>query len=64
MGSDSGDVREPVAPAAMELKLDAENWRKRRGMARLLNALGAEEGLTRYVGGAVRDELLGLPSTT
>jgi poly(A) polymerase len=45
----------------MELKLDAENWRKRRGMARLLSALGAEEGLTRYVGGAVRDELLGLP---
>ncbi len=45
----------------MELKLDAEKWRKRRGMARLLDALGADEGLTRYVGGAVRDELLGLP---
>ncbi len=45
----------------MELKLDAEKWRKRRGMARLLNALGADEGLTRYVGGAVRDELLGIP---
>ena len=45
----------------MELKLDAAKWRKRRGMARLLRALGAEEGLTRYVGGAVRDELLGLP---
>lgn len=45
----------------MELKLDAEKWRKRRGMARLLDALGAGEGLTRYVGGAVRDELLGLP---
>src|SRR5215218_7878369 len=29
-------------------------------MARLLDALGAGEGLTRYVGGAVRDELLGL----
>jgi poly(A) polymerase len=29
-------------------------------MARLLRALGADEGLTRYVGGAVRDELLGL----
>jgi hypothetical protein len=32
-----------------------------RGMKRLLNALGADEGLTRYVGGAVRDDLLGLP---
>jgi poly(A) polymerase len=30
-------------------------------MARVLDALGAAEGLTRYVGGAVRDDLLGLP---
>ncbi len=42
------------------MKLDAAKWRKRRGMARVLNALGADEGLTRYVGGAVRDDLLGL----
>ncbi len=45
----------------MELKLDAAKWRKRRGMSRLLRALAAEEGLTRYVGGAVRDDLLQLP---
>ena len=45
----------------MELKLDAAKWRKKRGMMRLLDALGADEGLTRYVGGAVRDDLLGLP---
>ena len=45
----------------MELKLDAAKWRKRKGMRRLLDALGADQGLTRYVGGAVRDELLGLP---
>lgn len=45
----------------MELKLDAAKWRKRRGMTRLLRALGADEGLTRYVGGAVRDDLLQLP---
>lgn len=45
----------------MELKLEAPKWRKRRGMARLLRALGGDEGLTRYVGGAVRDDLLGLP---
>jgi poly(A) polymerase len=30
-------------------------------MERLLDALGAGEGLTRYVGGAVRDDLLDLP---
>ncbi|HEU5482921.1 MAG TPA: CCA tRNA nucleotidyltransferase, partial [Sphingomicrobium sp.] len=30
-------------------------------MAKLLDALGAADGLTRYVGGAVRDGLLGLP---
>ena len=45
----------------MALTLDATKWRKKRGVKRLLPALGAEEGLTRYVGGAVRDELLGLP---
>jgi poly(A) polymerase len=45
----------------MELRLDASKWRKRRGMKRLLAALGADEDLTRYVGGAVRDDLLGLP---
>jgi poly(A) polymerase len=45
----------------VELRLDAAKWRKIRGVARLLDALGADEGLTRYVGGAVRDELLGLP---
>jgi poly(A) polymerase len=45
----------------MELKLDAGKWRRRRGVARVLDALGAREGLTRYVGGAIRDSLLGLP---
>lgn len=45
----------------MEMKIDAAKWRKLRGAARLLDALGAEEGLTRYVGGAVRDQLLELP---
>lgn len=44
----------------MELKLDAAKWRKRRGMARLLKALAADDGQTRYVGGAVRDDLLRL----
>ena len=44
----------------MELTLDAQRWRRKRGVARLLAALGADEGLTRYVGGAVRDDLLGL----
>ena len=45
----------------MELKLDAAKWRRRRGIRRLLKALAGDQGLTRYVGGAVRDELLGLP---
>jgi poly(A) polymerase len=43
------------------LKLDAARWRNTRGMKRLLKALGAEQGLTRYVGGAVRDDLLDQP---
>lgn len=40
------------------MKLDADRWRARRGVARILAALGADDGLTRYVGGAVRDDLL------
>ena len=40
------------------MRLDATAWRERRGMASLLDALGAAEGLTRYVGGTVRDALL------
>ena len=43
------------------MRLDADRWRKRRGVARILKALGSKEGLIRYVGGAVRDDLLGLP---
>ena len=43
------------------MTLDVVKWRKRRGMQRLFDALGAEEGLVRFVGGAVRDDLLGLP---
>ena len=45
----------------MALKIHAEKWRQWRGMERLLAALGADEGLTRYVGGAVRDDLIDLP---
>jgi len=44
----------------MALRIDAGKWRRKRGVERLLKALGADEGLTRYVGGAVRDDLLGL----
>jgi poly(A) polymerase len=43
------------------LTLDAAKWRRKRGIKRVLVALRADEGLTRYVGGAVRDDLLGLP---
>jgi poly(A) polymerase len=61
LGGNGGNDRQSRAQAAVELKLDTAKWRKRRGMARLLRALGADQGLTRYVGGAVRDDLLGLP---
>ena len=43
------------------MRLDAAKWRKRRGIARILKALDGGSGMTRYVGGAVRDDLLGLP---
>jgi len=37
------------------------DWRHRPGMDRLLDALGGGAGETRFVGGCVRDTLLGLP---
>lgn len=43
------------------MRLDAAAWRRRRGIGRILAALQSERGTVRYVGGAVRDELLGLP---
>jgi poly(A) polymerase len=61
LGGDRRNRRQPVAAAAVELRLDADKWRRLDGAARVLDALGATEGLTRYVGGAVRDELMGLP---
>lgn len=45
----------------MALTIDPVKWRTRRGMGRLLEALGGDEGLTRYVGGAIRDDLIDLP---
>ena len=42
------------------MKLPPSPWEMRDGMAELLRALGAETGDTRYVGGCVRDTLLGL----
>ena len=44
----------------MDMRLDAERWRKKRGVRRILKALDSARGMTRYVGGAVRDDLLGL----
>jgi len=43
------------------MKLPDADWRHRDGLDRLTDALGAGEGLVRYVGGVVRDTLLGLP---
>ena len=42
------------------MRLPDAPWQGRAGMARLLDALGTAEGETRYVGGCVRDTLLGL----
>ena len=41
--------------------LPETGWRTRADLIRLTEALGSREGLVRYVGGAVRDALLGLP---
>ena len=43
------------------MKLPDADWRESGGIRPLLRVLGAEEGRTRFVGGCVRDSLLGLP---
>jgi poly(A) polymerase len=43
------------------VKLPRADWQARPGMAALLKALAAKQGKTRFVGGCVRDTLLGLP---
>lgn len=45
----------------MTSTLPDADWRHRSGLDDLLAALGAAEGHARFVGGAVRDGLLGLP---
>ena len=42
------------------MKLPKASWQQREGMKPLLAALDAKGGATRYVGGCVRDTLLGL----
>jgi poly(A) polymerase len=42
------------------MKLPRADWQERGGMPALLQALGAAEGETRYVGGCVRDTLLNM----
>jgi len=43
------------------MMLPETGWRTRADLIRLTQSLGAGEGLVRFVGGAVRDALLGLP---
>jgi poly(A) polymerase len=43
------------------MKLPSAPWQSGKGMRPLLAALDAKSGATRYVGGCVRDTLLGLP---
>jgi len=44
------------------MRIDPAIWRGRPGIDRLLDALDARQGGARFVGGAVRDALLGLPA--
>jgi poly(A) polymerase len=63
LGRDREHDRQSGAPAAGSDRviLPETGWRTRPDLIRLTAALGAREGLVRFVGGAVRDALLGLP---
>ncbi len=45
----------------MTVRLPDAEWRHRAGLDELLDVLGTAKGTARFVGGAVRDGLLGLP---
>ena len=62
MGRDGGDHRQPGEAAGMTSTLlpDAK-WQHADGLKRVLAVLDDTYGGPRYVGGAVRDTLLGLP---
>ena len=61
MGCDGGDYRQSGAQADMtEILPDAE-WQHAAGLKKVLALLHDVQGGPRYVGGAVRDSLLGLP---
>jgi len=62
MGRDSGDHRQSCAAAGMtSVRLPDAEWQHNDGLKRVLAALDDVYGGPRYVGGAVRDTLLGLP---
>ena len=42
------------------MTLPEADWRRRAGLAELAEVLGAGDGMSRFVGGAVRDTLLGI----
>ncbi len=61
MGCYGSDASELVAEARVDgLTLPVADWQDRPGLAALADALGGDRGEARFVGGVVRDTLLGL----
>ena len=61
MGGDRSHDREPEPPSGLRaMILPKADWEYAPGMASLLDVLGAGREDTRFVGGCVRDTLLGL----
>jgi poly(A) polymerase len=62
MGRDRGNAGESLAEAGLDrLTLPVADWQARAGLVELAQALGGDRGEARFVGGAVRDTLLGIP---
>ena len=65
MGRDGGDYRQSRAAAGMTpARLPDAVWQHTEGLKKLLAALDDAHGGPRYVGGAVRDQLLGIDTST
>ncbi len=61
MGGDCGNDRQFVMAVAVEgVMLPDASWRTKPGLRAIIHALSGNEGQTRYVGGCVRDTLVGV----
>ncbi|HEY9092198.1 CCA tRNA nucleotidyltransferase [Parasphingorhabdus sp.] len=62
LGDYRRNIGQPVKAAGLAfVKLPGAPWHQRQSLKNIVAALDGQDGMVRFVGGAVRDSLLGLP---